>query len=66
MTTVEIILQFSLRGRRKKGKGERREGEKSAKAGKRKVSPFPSLPNPPTFSLPPYRLPLSAPATQAN
>ena len=63
MTTVEVILQFSLRGRRKKGGGE---GEKNAKAGKRKVSPFPSLPNPPPFSLPPYPLPLSTPATQAN
>ena len=55
MITVEIILQFSLRGQ-----------EKSAKAGKRKVSPVLSLPNPHPFSPPPYPLPLSTPATQAN
>ena len=41
----------SLRGRRKKGRG--RGKEKSAK-------------NPPPFSLPPYPLPLSTPATQAK
>ena len=65
MITVEIILQFSLRGRRKKEVGGR-GGEKSAKAGKRKVSPVLSLPNSPPFSPPPYPLPLSTPATQAN
>ena len=55
MITVEIILQFSLRGQKK-----------SAKAGQRKVSPVLSLPNPSPFSPPPYPLPLSTPATQAN
>ena len=67
MITVEIILQFSLRGRRKKEvRGGGGGGEKSAKAGKRKVSPVLSLPNSPPFSPPPYPLPLSTPATQAN
>ena len=42
-------------------KGEGRE--KSAKVGKRKGSSFP---NPPPFSIPPYPLPLSTPATQAK
>ena len=39
-------------GRRKKGRGRGREK--------------PSLPNPPLFSLTPYPLPLSTPATQAR
>ena len=53
----------SLRGRRKKG-GEG-EGDKHER-GEREGSPFPSLPNPPPFSLSPYHLPLSTPATQAS
>ena len=59
----------SLRGRRKKGRGTGRGRgggkKKSAKAGKRKV-PYPLSPTPLLFSLPPYPLPLSTPATQAK
>lgn len=46
MITVEIILQFSLRGQKK-----------SAKAGKRKVSPVLSLPKLSPFSLLPIPYP---------
>ena len=50
----------SLRGSCKNGRGEGRE--KSTKAGKSDaLSPIPLL-----FSLPPYPLPLSTPATHAN
>ena len=55
---------ISLRGGRKKrmgsGKEEKRErGEKGRE-------PYPFSPIPPSFSLPPYPLPLSTPATQAT
>ena len=58
-----ITLFSSLRGRRKKGRGR----EKSTKEGKGKGA-FPSLPySPPLpFSLFPYPLPVSTPATQAS
>ena len=64
MTTVEIILQFSLRGRRKKGGGG--GGGEKRESGQKESESLPSLPNPPPFPLPPYPLPLLAPATQAN
>ena len=55
MTTVAIILRFTLRGRRKKRGGG--EGEKSAKGGKRKVSSFLSLSNPLPFPFLPIPYP---------
>ena len=54
--TENFITLSSLRGRRKKGRGKG-SGEKG---------PLPSLLVPLLFSLPPYPLPLSTPATQAT
>ena len=54
------IADASLRGRGKKGRGRGWGREKSAKEGKRGKG------NPPLFSLPPYPLPLSTPATHAS
>ena len=53
----------SLRGRRKKGGRGR---ETSTKEGKGKGVPSPLSPIPLPFSLSPYHLPLSTPATQAS
>ena len=54
-----------MRGRHKKGRG-RREGEKRQreKGRERRLLPLSSIPLP--FSLPPYPLPLSTPATLAT
>ena len=54
-----LSIFISLRGRRKKGR------EKSTKEGKGKV-PSPLSPTPLPFSLFPYPLPVSTPATQDN
>ena len=54
----------SLRGRHKKGRGRGRE--KSTKEGKGKGVPPPLSPIPLPFSLSPYHLPVSTPATQAS
>ena len=55
---------LSLRGGRKKGEGEGR-GRKARKRGKGKGAyPLSTIPLP--FSLPPYPLPLSTPATRAT
>ena len=57
---IGFLADASLRGRRKKGRGRGWGREKSAKEGKRGKE------NLPLFSLPPYPLPLSTPATQAG
>ena len=61
MTGWETLC--SLRGRCKKGRERGRE--KSTKEGKGKGA-LPLSPLPPSFSLFPYPLPLSTPATQVN
>ena len=47
-------------------KGQKLAGEKIPQPQARCGVPYPLSPIPPFFSLPPYPLPFSTPATQAN
>ena len=61
-TPKDVCGEASVAGAKRGGRGG---GRKARRRGKGR-EPFPSLPYPPFFSLFPYHLPLSTPATQAS